>query len=97
MFAVSPLSHLSISLLLSLFPLSLLLSYSPIRYAHKNGCFWDDRTCSSAAMKGHLDCLKYPSFFCHYYFFYFFLLYFIKLDMHMKMAVIGIQAQCFMQ
>lgn len=29
------------------------------RYAHENGCPWDDRTCTKAAQTGSLDCLTY--------------------------------------
>ncbi|CAB9531057.1 ankyrin repeat protein [Seminavis robusta] len=29
------------------------------RYAHENGCPWDERTSSDAARHGHLGCLKY--------------------------------------
>ena len=30
-----------------------------LKYAHENGCPWDEGTCSYAAEYGHLDCLKY--------------------------------------
>ena len=30
-----------------------------LKYAHENGCPWDERTCESAADYGHLDVLKY--------------------------------------
>jgi len=30
-----------------------------LKYAHENGCPWDEYTCSFAAMHGHLECLKY--------------------------------------
>ena len=30
-----------------------------LKYAHENGCPWDEWTCIYAAMNGHLDCLKY--------------------------------------
>ena len=30
-----------------------------LKYAHENGCEWDEDTCSEAALNGHLDCLKY--------------------------------------
>jgi hypothetical protein len=32
---------------------------SSIRYAHSNGCEWDERTCEAAAVKGILHILKY--------------------------------------
>ena len=31
------------------------------RYAHEEGCPWDEHTPESAAMRGHLHCLKYVS------------------------------------
>jgi len=30
-----------------------------LKYAHENGCPWDENTCKVAAKYGHLDCLKY--------------------------------------
>jgi hypothetical protein len=30
-----------------------------LRYAHENGCPWDEKTCSEAAAGGHLECLRY--------------------------------------
>ncbi len=30
-----------------------------LRYAHENGCHWDEDTCSGAAEKGQLECLRY--------------------------------------
>ena len=30
-----------------------------LRYAHENGCPWDEETCTSAAAGGHLGCLKF--------------------------------------
>ncbi|ATZ81203.1 ankyrin repeat domain-containing protein [Bodo saltans virus] len=30
-----------------------------LKYAHENGCIWDEWTCACAARKGHLECLKY--------------------------------------
>ena len=30
-----------------------------LKYAHENGCPWDEETCASAAEKGKLECLKY--------------------------------------
>ena len=30
-----------------------------LKYAHENGCPWDERTCRAAARGGHLDVLKY--------------------------------------
>jgi hypothetical protein len=30
-----------------------------LRYAHENGCEWNERTTSFAAENGHLDCLRY--------------------------------------
>ena len=30
-----------------------------LKYAHENGCPWDENTCAKAAINGHLDCLKY--------------------------------------
>ena len=30
-----------------------------MKYAHENGCSWDEDTCSYAAKNGHLNCLKY--------------------------------------
>ena len=30
-----------------------------LKYAHEQGCDWDERTCEEAAWEGHLDCLKY--------------------------------------
>jgi len=30
-----------------------------LRYAHENGCPWNEDTCSAAAENGHLDCLRY--------------------------------------
>jgi len=30
-----------------------------LKYAHENGCPWDERTCNFAARYGQLDCLKY--------------------------------------
>jgi hypothetical protein len=30
-----------------------------LKYAHENGCPWNEETCSSAASNGHLDVLKY--------------------------------------
>ena len=30
-----------------------------LRYARKNGCPWDEKTCEGAAKYGHLECLKY--------------------------------------
>ena len=30
-----------------------------LTYAHENGCPWDEKTCSCAALGGQLECLKY--------------------------------------
>jgi hypothetical protein len=30
-----------------------------LRYAHENGCPWNARTCTFAAISGNIDCLKY--------------------------------------
>ena len=30
-----------------------------LKYAHENGCPWDEDTCSEAAKGGHLKVLKY--------------------------------------
>ena len=30
-----------------------------LKYAHENGCCWDEDTCYKAAYNGHLECLKY--------------------------------------
>ena len=30
-----------------------------LKYAHENGCPWDEEVCKQAAVKGHLDVLKY--------------------------------------
>ena len=30
-----------------------------LKYAHENGCPWNEDTCSNAAKNGHLECLKY--------------------------------------
>ena len=30
-----------------------------LKYAHENGCPWNEMTCSKAAENGHLECLKY--------------------------------------
>ena len=30
-----------------------------LKYAHKNGCNWNEYTCYYAAKNGHLECLKY--------------------------------------
>ena len=30
-----------------------------LKYAHENGCPWDELTCEWAASNGHLDVLKY--------------------------------------
>ena len=30
-----------------------------LKYAHENGCPWDEATCWKAAQEGHLDVLKY--------------------------------------
>jgi hypothetical protein len=30
-----------------------------LKYAHENGCIWDEDTCWQAAFSGNLDCLKY--------------------------------------
>ena len=30
-----------------------------LKYAHENGCPWNENTCAKAATNGHLDCLKY--------------------------------------
>ena len=30
-----------------------------LKYAHENGCPWDEKACSNAALFGHLECLKY--------------------------------------
>jgi hypothetical protein len=30
-----------------------------LKYAHENGCPWNEKTCRCAAMNGYLDCLKY--------------------------------------
>ena len=30
-----------------------------LKYAHENGCPWDEDTCTNAAENGHLDCLIY--------------------------------------
>ena len=30
-----------------------------LRYAHENGCPWDEWTCSAAAENGQLECLRY--------------------------------------
>ena len=30
-----------------------------LKYAHENGCPWDEMTCSFAASGGHLEMLKY--------------------------------------
>ena len=49
------------------FELSNILSYlivsdanvDSLRYAHENGCPWDEDTCYEAAKNGNLECLKY--------------------------------------
>ena len=30
-----------------------------LRYAHENGCRWNEETCRLASQNGHLDCLRY--------------------------------------
>ncbi len=30
-----------------------------LKYAHLNGCSWNEDTCLEAAKNGHLECLKY--------------------------------------
>jgi hypothetical protein len=40
-----------------------------LRYAHENGCAWDETTCSSAALEGHLECLKYDIFYSRLFLF----------------------------
>src|SRR3990167_3573208 len=30
-----------------------------LKYAHENGCPWNEETCSYASENGHLECLKY--------------------------------------
>ena len=30
-----------------------------LKYAHENGCPWNEDTCSRAAVRSNLDCLKY--------------------------------------
>ena len=30
-----------------------------LKYAHENGCPWNEDTCKVAAISGNLDCLKY--------------------------------------
>jgi hypothetical protein len=35
-----------------------------VRYAHENGCDWDEYTCRHAVSGGHLDCLKYLTLKC---------------------------------
>jgi len=30
-----------------------------LKYAHENGCPWDENTCKRAAINGHLACLTY--------------------------------------
>ena len=30
-----------------------------LKYAHENGCPWNDPTCSNTALSGHSECLKY--------------------------------------
>jgi hypothetical protein len=30
-----------------------------LKYAHENGCPWDERTCSKAALNGYHYCLLY--------------------------------------
>ena len=30
-----------------------------MKYAHENGCRWNEDTCTNAAKKGHFDCLQY--------------------------------------
>ncbi len=30
-----------------------------LRYAHEQGCPWDERTCDAAARCGHLEMLRY--------------------------------------
>ena len=30
-----------------------------LKYAHENGCQWDERTCTAAARNQHLNCLTY--------------------------------------
>lgn len=30
-----------------------------LKYAHENGCPWDEDVCKYAAYNGHLECLKY--------------------------------------
>lgn len=30
-----------------------------LRYAHENGCPWDDKACTCAALRGRLECLRY--------------------------------------
>jgi hypothetical protein len=41
------------------FCLLFLFYFVAYRYAHKNGCAWDESTCSAAAKGGHLKCLQY--------------------------------------
>ena len=33
--------------------------FACLKYAHENGCPWDEGTCYYAAMNRHLACLKY--------------------------------------
>jgi len=30
-----------------------------LKYAHENGCHWDQLTCTYTACNGHIECLKY--------------------------------------
>ena len=30
-----------------------------MKYAHENGCPWNEETCSEAAKNDHLECLEY--------------------------------------
>ena len=33
--------------------------FNCLKYAHENGCTWNEYACSGAAANGHLDCLRY--------------------------------------
>jgi len=35
------------------------MTLESLKYAHENGCPWNERTCEVAAEAGHLECLKY--------------------------------------